>query len=97
MAIQIRDHKRIFHKFGDQLVIFEIANEDTDGSTYQYYGYISSSGAWIIQRFHVLTNAIVYEYSAGKTRTDYDGYWNAAGRYIGSLDFTTFDAIGDNL
>ena len=95
--MQFQDNKYILHKVGGHLVVFEAANQDTTNATYQYFGYISPFGSWIVQRFHIIGSAIIYEYAAGKTRTDYDGYWNASGVYIGSLTFTTFDQITDNL
>ena len=63
----------------------------------KYFGYIASSGAWIIQRFYIIGSAIIYEYAAGKDRTDYDAYWDINGVYIGTLSFTTFDQLGDDL
>lgn len=97
MGINVYDHKRIFHKIGKHDVYFEAANQDLTDSTYQYFGYISAFGSWIIQRFHIIGSAIIYEYVAGKSRADYDTYWDANGLYIGSLTFTTFDQIGDSL
>jgi len=98
MAITVHDYKFIFHKVGGQDVYFEASNQDTTDSTYNYFGYISSSGSWIIQRFEIIASTIIYAYAAGQTRTDYDGYWNSTtGRYIGSLTFATFDAIEDSL
>lgn len=97
MAITYQDFKRIFHKVGGENIVFEVSNEDHTDSTYQYYGYVSESGSWIVQRFYVIADAVIYRYSAGKTRTDYDALWSAAGIYVGGLTFTTFDAIGDSL
>jgi hypothetical protein len=93
----IHDHNRVFHKIGEDNVAFEASNQDLTDATYHYFGYISSFGSWIIQRFHIISDAIIYEYAAGKTRTDYDSYWNANGIYIGTLTFTTFDQLADSL
>lgn len=102
MAINYQDNKRIFHRYGDQNVIFEASNQDTSDTEYQYFGYISSSGSWIIQRFHIQEegSTIIYEYSAGQTRTDYDAHWGADGLYAAgdpALEFTTFDQITASL
>ncbi|KKK92199.1 hypothetical protein LCGC14_2705340, partial [marine sediment metagenome] len=72
MPIRVLDNTFIFHKVGGQEIVFEVSNEDTSSATLQYYGYISSFGSWIIQRFKIKTNAIIYTYAAGKTRTVYD-------------------------
>ena len=97
MAITYTDHRFIFHKVGGHDVYFEAANQDTSDSTYQYFGYIAASGAWIIQRFHIISSATIYEYAAGQSRSDYDTYWDANGLYVGTLTFTTFDQIADSL
>ena len=97
MAINVSDYKYIFHKVGGQDVYFEAANQDTTDSTYNYFGYISAEGAWVIQRFHIIGSTMKYEYIAGQTRATYDTYWNAStGRYqtpASPLTFTTFDLI----
>jgi len=99
MAIQVRDFKRIFHKVGDHEVLFEASNQDTRGSQFQYFGYISSEGSWIIQRFNIQEsgNTFIYGYFAGQTRSVYDANWNATGHYTGSLTFVTFDQITTSL
>ena len=93
MAIQVQDPGYILHKVGGHTVVFEAANQDLTDATYQYFGYISAEGSWIVQRFHIISSAVIYEYFAGKTRTVYDALWNANGVYIGGLTFTTFDQI----
>lgn len=94
MAIRFQDNNFIFHRVGGQDVIFEAANQDTTGSEYQYFGYISPFGSWIVQRFHIIGSTIKYEYCAGKERTDYDALWNdTTQQYEGDLTFTTFDQI----
>ena len=99
MPITIPDHRFIIQKHGkNELIYFEASNQDLTDATYQYFGYISATGAWIVQRFHIIGSAIVYEYAAGQTRTDYDALWNGTtGIYEGALTFVTFDLIGNNL
>lgn len=101
MAINLLDHRFIFHKVGGYNVIFEIANQDNTDSTDMYYGYVAESGAWIIQKSHTIGSTKTYTYGAGKTRTDYDALWNSTtGRFTDStpaLTFATFDQLGDNL
>jgi len=94
MAIQVHDYTFVFHKVGGQNVYFEASNQDLTDSTFQYFGYVSSSGSWIVQRFHIIGSAVIYEYYAGQTRADYDALWNGVGVYVGALVFTTFDQIG---
>lgn len=93
MPIKVLDNTFIFHRVGGEEVAFEISNEDTTDSILQYYGYISSFGSWIIQRFEIIGTAILYRYVAGKTRTDYDAFWDNNGVYIGGAIFVTFDQI----
>lgn len=88
-----QDAGRIFHKFGYQDMVFEAANQDLTDSTYQYFGYISATGSWIIQRFHIISAAVIYEYVGGQDINDYITYWNANGIYIGTLTFGRYDAI----
>jgi len=93
MAITLHDQTFVLHSTGNEDVIFEAANQDTTDATYQYFGYISSSGSWLVQRFEIIASAVIYTYFAGQTRTDYDALWDANGIYVGSLTFTTFDQI----
>lgn len=96
MAIQIADFRFIYHKVGGQEVYFEASNQDTSGATYQYFGYISSSGSWIIQRFHIIGSAIIYRYSAGQDVSDYITRWDTNGLYLAgtpALTFGRFDEI----
>jgi hypothetical protein len=94
MGIVFQDTSRVFHNEGGQDVIFEAANQDTTDATYQYFGYISASGSWLVQRFEIIDSVIIYTYFAGQKRTTYDALWNAVtGIYEGALTFTTFDQI----
>lgn len=95
MAIQLQDWSRIFHKVGGQDVIFEAANQDLTDATYQYFGYLSADGSWIIQRFHIISSAIIYEYFGGQAVADYNNCWDANGIYVGTLTFGRFDEIKD--
>jgi len=91
----VYDFHFVLHDVGGHEVVFEAANQDLTDPTYQYYGFISSFGSWLVMRFtiNVAGTTIKYDYFAGKTRTDYDALWNVAGVYIGALVFTTFDQI----
>jgi hypothetical protein len=75
--------------------VFEAANEDTTDATYQYFGYLSATGSWIIQRFHIIGSVIIYEYFGGQTVTDYTACWDANGLYVGALTFGRYDEIKD--
>lgn len=90
----IYDYKFILHNVGGHEVAFEAANQDLTDATFQYFGFISSFGSWIVMRFHIIGAAIIYEYASGKTRTTYDALWNpVTGVYVGALVFTTFDQL----
>lgn len=93
----IHDHALQFHKVGSYPVNFEASNQDLRGAQYQFFGFISSFGSWIIMRFNIQGSTIIYGYVGGKTRTDYDALWNASGEHIGSESFDTFDQLGVNL
>jgi len=68
----IYDFRFVFHNVGGHSVSFEAANQDLTDSTYQYFGFVSSFGSWLIMRFHIIGAAIIYEYFAGQNRVDYD-------------------------
>lgn len=89
----VYDYRYVLHDVGGHSVTFEAANQDLTDDTFQYFGFISSFGSWIVQRFHIIGSAVIYEYAAGKKREDYDALWNAAGIYVGTLIFTTFDKV----
>lgn len=97
MPINLYDYRFIFHKVGGHNVLFEISNQDNTDSTDMYYGYVAESGAWIIQKAHIVGSTKKYTYAAGQTRTDYDALWNAVtGIFTDStpaLTFSTFDQI----
>lgn len=97
MAINFQDHSFVFHRVGGHAVYFEIANQDRTDATYHYFGYVSTSGSWIIQRFHMIGSAVIYEYAGGQARTTYDALWDASGVYIGELTFRTIDQVKNNV
>ena len=83
--INRRDHTYKYHKNGDHQVMFEIANEDLAGDP-QYFGYLSESGSWMIQKRAVATG--IYTYAIGQSA--YSTSWtNRAGTVV----YTTFDAL----
>jgi hypothetical protein len=70
----------------------EAANQDLSSAEYQYFGYISPrDGKWIIQRFHIISSCIIYEYAQGRTIAAYASAWNASGQYIGNFTFARID------
>jgi len=95
----IYDYRMIYHDVGGHTVSFEAANQDLTDPEYQYFGFISSFGSWIIQRFHIIDSAVIYEYAAGQKRTDYDTHWDGGtGLFVAgdpALEFTTFDLINE--
>jgi hypothetical protein len=93
MGPVITDFHFVLHDVGGHNVSFEAANQDLSSATYQYFGFVSSFGSWIVMRFHIIGSAIIYEYFAGKSRTAYDALWDTNGLYVGGLVFTTFDQI----
>lgn len=99
--ITISDHRFILQKHGkNEVIYFEASNQDLSSATYQYFGYISANGLWIIQRFHIIGSAIIYEYAGGKSRADYDSHWDTNGLFVSgspALTFVTFDLVNANL
>ena len=95
MGLSYQDPGRVFHKVGDQMVVFEAANQDNADATYHYYGYISADGAWMVQRFKYQTNTIIYGYFGGQAIATYNALWHANGTYIGALTFGRYDEIKD--
>jgi len=63
-----QDYRYIYHKVGDHGIVYEASDQDISGATYQYFGFLSIDGSWIIQRFDLsTTNIILYRYSAGSS------------------------------
>ena len=78
----------------DNVLDVEPSNQDLTDSEYQYYGFVSPrTGAWIIQRFHVIASAIIYEYASGRSVSDYAGCWDTSGVYVGELEFKRIDLV----
>ena len=86
----VQDPGYILHRVGGHDVVFEAANQDTTNATYYYFGYVSASGSWIVQRFHNIGSTIIYEYFSGKLYADYSVLWNVSGVYVGGLTFTSY-------
>jgi len=91
--MELSDFRFIYHKIGGHNVIFEAANQDLTDTEYQYYGFLSNGGAWIIQRFHIIAGAVIYEYAAGAEIISYLINWDGNGRYTGTLTFYRYDQI----
>lgn len=93
--MQIHDFRRIYGKVGDEYAQFEISDEDplgagtvSAGHTYEFYGYLSSSGAWIIQRGDTTTASKVVAWRYCGNSTGYAAAW--AGR-----DALTYELFKD--
>lgn len=95
MSPRLYDPTFVYSGRSKHTIDVEAANQDTVDSTYQYFGFLTVKGGWIIQRFHIYpTGPIKYEYAAGRNRSDYDLAWNGTtGRYQGSFTFTTIDQV----
>lgn len=91
--LQFYDPTFVYKGKKDNTLDCEPSNQDTTDSTYQYYGYVNPrTGAWVIQRFHIIDSAIIYEYAQGRTVSDYAACWNAStGIYEGELTFKRID------
>jgi hypothetical protein len=92
-VLQFYDPTFVYKGKKDNTLECEPSNQDLTDSTYQYFGYVNPrTGAWIIQRFHIIASAIIYEYSQGRIVSHYVSCWNGAtGRYIGALTFYRID------
>ena len=84
---QIHDHRFIYHNAGGNVVSFEASDQDTSDGTYHYYGYLSSFGSWVIQRFEIGVGTISYRYASGQD--EYAAAW--AGKAL--LDYGYFNEI----
>jgi len=93
---QIADYRRIYHKVGTDECLFEASDQDVLGAgtvlaghSYQYYGFLASNGAWIIQQFDTTnaTSITAYRYVAGQS--GYAAAW--AGR--DALTYKLFNEI----
>ena len=96
MAIQIHDPYILLHKRGGEIVVFVESNQDLTASDYQYFGYINSDGTgWLIQRFHIQSSTVIYEYAAGQSVAAYLTHWNGTtGAFVsGGLTFQRIDQV----
>ena len=91
--MKFKDTNYFFHKVGGHDAVFEASNQDCTNAQYQYFGFLTSEGAWIIQRFDIQVAAIQYTFAAGQNVIDYLGNWDTDGTYIGSLTFKRYDQI----
>lgn len=70
----------------------EPADQDTNGSTYQYFGFLSISGSWIIQRFDLsVTDVISYRYAVSQNNSNVKYYTAWSNR--SSLNYGYIDSI----
>ena len=86
----MHDYRHIFKKVGSDMVSFEASDQDTAnaigkvdaGHTFQFYGFESSDGAWIIMQFDTTdaTEVLEYRYASGQTHAGYLAAW--AGRDV---------------
>lgn len=57
---------------------FEASDQDTVGATYQYFGFLTQDGNWVIQRFDLsVSNVINYRYATVFNNSAYPLYSNA--------------------
>ncbi len=74
--MQIHDWRHIYGQVGGQYAQFEASDQDTTGTSYHYFGFETSNGAWIIQRFDFTTAGVIsYRYSGGQTHAGYLVGW----------------------
>ncbi len=66
----IRDYFYQFHKFGDHDTVYAISDQDVTSDP-QYYGYVSSGGAWYIEQVNNANGT--FRYAIGTT--DYTTNW----------------------
>jgi len=85
--MQIHDWRRIYGQVGGATVNFEASDQDTSnaigkvdaGHSFQFYGFESSDGAWIIEQFDTVdaTGVMEYRFSGGQTHAGYLVAWAA--------------------
>jgi len=85
--MQIHDWRRIYGQVGGATVNFEASDQDTAntigkavaGHSFQFYGFESSDGAWIIMQFDTTdaTTDVAYRYCGGTTHAGYLVAWAA--------------------
>ncbi len=54
---------------------FEASDQDTVSSSYQYFGFLTQDGNWVIQRFDLtVSNIITYRYATVSNNAGYEAY-----------------------
>jgi hypothetical protein len=86
MPIQRIDSDFVYHKIGGLEVRFEISDEDLSSDAVQYFGYLSETGAYIIQQRTVATGA--YRYNMGAS-----GYVDAWTNRASTTTYGLFSAL----
>jgi hypothetical protein len=81
--MQFHDYQYLFHKVGGQDVKFEASDQDTTAADLQYFGFLSASGSWIIQRFKITGSIIEYRYAGGQD--NYSASWTAKATWAESV------------
>lgn len=72
---------------------FEASDQDTVGATYQYFGFLTQDGNWMIQRFDLsVTNIVNYRYAAVANNGAYSSY-TAAWTARASLTYGYFNQV----
>lgn len=57
---------------------FEASDQDTSNATYYYFGFQTTDGQWVIQRFdNSVSNVISYRYATVSNNSGYPLYTNA--------------------
>lgn len=57
---------------------FEASDQDTVSATYNYFGFLTQDGQWVIQRFDMsVTNIINYRYATLSNNAGYNVYSSA--------------------
>lgn len=82
--MQYTDYSFRFHKQGAHEMLYEISDKD-ETSTTKYYGYLASTGSWIIMEWD--TVADTFRYAAG------DELYTAAWAGKAALSYALYSAI----
>ena len=73
---------------------FEASDQDIASASYQYYGFLTQDGNWIIQRFDIqVANVINYRYACVKNNAAYSVY-SSAWTDRSSLQYDYFNVAG---
>lgn len=79
-----KDYHFIHHKRGDVDIAYEISDQDNAGDP-QYYGFLNSSGGYIIMEQNIASGT--YRYAIG------DSLYSTAWAARAALVYTTYDDI----